>query len=344
MASRVMGDHPTRIDVSDEFRVTPLDLTEVWASDVTYEMSRDARAGETFAAQDVYSQVYQAARPELFFKAPGSRVVGPHDVVGLRRDAIWHVPEPELTVVLGDQGDIMGFTIGNDMTARDLEAANPLYLPQAKMFHHSAAIGPTLVLAGTVDPYQLTITLEIRRKGALVLREAASTQHLSRSIDELVRYLRRAWTVSPWSAIMTGTGIVPPDEFSLEDGDEILITIPEIGTLRNVARTIEPSWAQVVGGMDRILEIDPRDTVAVALRALDQGQEIVVGGRVLWVLNSIPFGHKVALESMKAGSWVIKYGERIGKASQSIEPGQHVHTHNLESDRGRGDLRQNKEV
>lgn len=337
-AAVALDEHRGTEEVPAASCVAPVNLSELWASGVTYEMSRDAREAETSSALNLYAKVYGAERPELFFKAPGNRVVGPNDFVGLRRDAVWHVPEPELTAVLDDRGHVFGYTLGNDMTARDLEAENPLYLPQTKMFHHGASIGPAIVLAGTINPYDLTITLEIQRRGKRILSQSTSTRRITRHVEELVDYLARAWPLAPWTGLMTGTGIVPPDEFALEDGDEILITVPEIGTLRNVARPIEPSWADVPPGRPRVLRIDSRDNVAIALGALHRGERITVDGRAIVVRDDIPFGHKVALEEMPQGHWVIKYGERIGIASQSIHQGQHVHTQNLESQRGRGDL------
>lgn len=229
---------PERISVADSQLLVPVETSEVWAAGVTYELSRDAREAETTSAQTVYAKVYDAERPELFFKAPGYRVVGPGDWVGLRPDAHWHVPEPELTVVLGETGEVFGYTIGNDMTARDVEAENPLYLPQAKMFSHSTALGPAVVLAGTVDPVNLDIVLEIRRAGAVLFRAEESTRRLRRSLDDLTGYLRRAYDVTPWTALMTGTGIVPPDDLAIDDGDEISITISGIGQLVNPARLI----------------------------------------------------------------------------------------------------------
>ncbi|MCL5971424.1 MAG: fumarylacetoacetate hydrolase family protein [Firmicutes bacterium] len=326
-----------RVAVPDDDVLVPVDVAELWACGVTYAQSRDARETETQTGHDIYAQVYHAHRPEVFFKAPGSRVVGPNQVVGLRRDATWHVPEPELTVILDDHGALLGFTVGNDMTARDLEAANPLYLPQAKMFHHSASIGPTLVFASTVDWTQLTITLEIWRRGERVLHDTTDTGRLRRSVAELVQAVQHEWPLAPWTGIMTGTGIVPPDGFALEEGDVIQITIPEVGTLVNIAQRIDPAWADVAQGVSRVLQIDPRDTVAVSLGELIPGQTVTIGTQVLQVKQSIPFGHKLALTAMAPGDWVIKYGERIGTACTSIAPGDHVHTHNVESYRGRGD-------
>ena len=337
-ADQILNDTPERVAVSRERLIAPVDVSELWAAGITYELSRDAREAETISALNFYRKVYDADRPEIFFKCPGTRVVGPGAFVGLRRDATWHVPEPELTVILDDAGQVFGYTGGNDMTARDVEADNPLYLPQAKFFHHSAAIGPTLVLADTVDPYNLTITLDIWRRGGLHIRQTTSTRYLRRSIADLVSYMGRAWPLAPWTGLMTGTGIVPPDEFALEDGDEIDITIPEIGTLHNRARLITSDWAPVPGAIPRVLRIDPRDNVAVALGEIQKEQRITVGSVNMVSRDAIPFGHKIALEDIQAGDWIVKYGEHIGVASRPIAEGQHVHSHNVESQRGRGDL------
>lgn len=316
----------------------PLEPEEVWAAGVTYEMSREARREETTAQDDFYGKVYDAARPEIFFKAPKGRSVGPNDFVGLRRDACWQVPEPELTVILDEQGAIFGYTVGNDMTARDIEAINPLYLPQTKLFHHSTSLGPAIALAETIDPYQLEIELAVFRHDELLFRQETSTQRLRRRIDELVHYLGHEWPLAPWTALMTGTGLVPPEYFALEDGDRIEISITGIGTLRNSARLIDPSWVKVAAPASRILQIDPRDTVAVCLRLVQTGDEIVLNGQVIRALDAIPFGHKIALKAMVPGDPVIKYGEVIGVCTQAVDVGGYVHVHNVDSNRGRGDL------
>ncbi len=220
----------------------PLTLSELWAAGVTYEQSREARTRESQGAQDFYRKVYAADRPELFFKAPGSRVVGQDAVMGLRVDSQWMVPEPELAVILDPDGRIFGYTAGNDLSSRDIEGENPLYLPQAKVFHHSAALGPSIALAETVDATALDIQMTVMRGGMVVLDDRTSTSRMRRSIPELVRFLGIAWPLAPWTGLMTGTGIVPPDDFSLAPGDEIRIAITGIGTLRNVVRRIDPVW------------------------------------------------------------------------------------------------------
>lgn len=234
-----------RVTLRPESLTVPVPLVECWAAGVTYEMSRDARLEETHGAEQFYRMVYEAERPELFFKAPGPRVRGPEDYVGLRRDSQWQIPEPELTVILDPNGEAFGFTVGNDMSSRDIEGENPLYLPQAKIYHNSAAIGPSVVLAGTWDPSAQHITMAIRRASQIVFQGGVSTALMRRTPELLVRYLRRDWPIEGWTALMTGTTIVPPSDFSLEEDDAIMIDITGIGRLVNYARRIGPSWASV---------------------------------------------------------------------------------------------------
>lgn len=240
-----LTEEPSRVTLNPEVLTVPVPLLECWAAGVTYQMSRDARLEETQGAEQFYRRVYEAERPEIFFKAPGSRVVGPENFVGLRRDSHWQIPEPELTVIIDPMGEIFGFTVGNDMSSRDIEGENPLYLPQAKIFHHSAAIGPSIVLAGTWDPSVQDITMVIRRAGQIVFQGAVNTALMRRTSELLVQYLRRDWPIEGWTALMTGTTIVPPPEFSLEEDDAIMIGITGIGCLVNYARRIGPSWAHV---------------------------------------------------------------------------------------------------
>lgn len=218
-------------DPAAPYLVRPLEPAEVWAAGVTYLRSRDARERESHGAT-VYDRVYAAPRPELFFKATAARTGGPNGPVGIRRDSRWMVPEPELALVIGPGGAIVGYTAGNDMSSRDIEGENPLYLPQAKVFRHACAIGPTLLLAEGDHHPEFPIYLQIRRGGALVLDQAASTAQMKRSFGELVRYLVDCDLYAP-TVLMTGTGIVPADDFTLEEGDVIEVTIPQVGTLRN---------------------------------------------------------------------------------------------------------------
>lgn len=214
--------------------LAPIDAQEVWAAGVTYTRSREARMEESAASADVYARVYNAERPELFFKATPGRVAGPNAAVAVRADAAWTVPEPELTLLLDARLSVVGYTIGNDLTARDIEGQNPLYLPQAKVYDRSCALGPIIVPAGALDPYALDITCEIRRGGAVLFAGTTSTSALHRRLDDLAAYLGRGNSFPCGVFLMTGTGIVPPDDVALRAGDEVVISISGLGALRNV--------------------------------------------------------------------------------------------------------------
>jgi 2-dehydro-3-deoxy-D-arabinonate dehydratase len=212
----------------------PLVPCEVWAAGVTYERSREARLAETTTV-GIYDRVYDAERPEIFFKATPSRCVGPNMPVGVRADSRWTVPEAELAAVLDRDGAVVGYTLGNDMSARDIEGENPLYLPQAKVYEACCSLGPVILLAdGPVEP-RLTLWCRISRAGREVFRGEVSTSRLHRRIAHLVTYLRRANPVPATTVLLTGTGIVPPDEFACEEGDLIEIGADEVGVLRNPA-------------------------------------------------------------------------------------------------------------
>lgn len=196
---------------------------EVWAAGVTYLRSREARASES-EAKDVYERVYDAPRPELFFKAMGFRVQGDGMPIRIRTDGRWHVPEPELTLVLNREMQIVGHTLGNDVSSRDIEGENPLYLPQAKIFNGSCALGPGLLLDSTIDLTQLKIQCRIRRGPELVFQGETSTSRIRRPLTELAEYLGRELDFPRGALLMTGTGIVPPDEFTLAPGDSVEIS------------------------------------------------------------------------------------------------------------------------
>lgn len=215
------------------YLLAPLDAQEVWAAGVTYTRSRQARMEESEVSADIYARVYDAERPEIFFKAVPARVAGPNAPVAVRADASWTVPEPELTLLLDTRLAIVGLTVGDDLTARDIEAQNPLYLPQAKVWDRSAALGPLIVPAGALDPYALEIRCEIRRDGSELFAATTNTSALHRRLDDLIAYLGRYTTFPAGAFLMTGTGIVPPDDVALRPGDEIVIDIAGIGTLRN---------------------------------------------------------------------------------------------------------------
>jgi 2-dehydro-3-deoxy-D-arabinonate dehydratase len=211
----------------------PTDDQEVWAAGVTYERSRIAREEES-AGSGIYDRVYSAARPEIFFKATPSRTVGPGEGVAIRVDASWNVPEPELALVVNQQLELIGFTVGNDMSSRDIEGENPLYLPQAKLYARCCALGPLIALRdGVIDPTNLPIKLEIQRAGAIVFAAETSTRRIVRSFADLIDYLGRDNLFPDGVVLLTGTGIVPPDDFTLLAGDEVAISIEGIGTLRN---------------------------------------------------------------------------------------------------------------
>ena len=213
----------------------PVESQEVWAAGVTYYRSRNARMEESKDAGggDFYQRIYTAARPELFFKSTGSRVVGNGAPVRIRADAQWSVPEPELTLAIDPTGRIIGYTIGNDMSSRDIEGENPLYLPQAKVYDGSCAIGPCILLSSAPLPSTSEISIEVSRRGKVVFAESTTLSELKRDPLELVEYLYREVSFPHGAFLMTGTGIVPPDEFSLEHGDAIKISIEQIGTLEN---------------------------------------------------------------------------------------------------------------
>jgi 2-dehydro-3-deoxy-D-arabinonate dehydratase len=211
----------------------PLDTQEVWASGVTYARSRDARMEES-TQKDVYDLVYEAERPELFMKATGSRVSGPGESVAIRGDSTWDVPEPELVLVLNSHGEIVGYTVGNDVSSRSIEGENPLYLPQAKVYSKCAGLGPWITLTSEIaNPHDLAIQLVIERDGNLHFDGETSTNQIHRTFDDLRAYLFRHNSFPQGVFLMTGTGIIPPAEFTLEDGDVVNITIDGIGTLTN---------------------------------------------------------------------------------------------------------------
>jgi 2-dehydro-3-deoxy-D-arabinonate dehydratase len=221
------------LPLSDVTLDAPIDEQEIWAAGVTYLRSRDARMEES-TEKSVYDRIYEAERPEIFFKAMRNRVSGSGTTVAIRGDSSWDVPEPELTLVINAAGEVIGYTVGNDVSSRTIEGENPLYLPQAKVYSKCAGLGPVIALTSEVpDVGNLAITLTIRRDGKIFFEGEASTSQIHRSFEELVSYLRKANDFPSGVMLMTGTGIVPPTEFTLEDGDHVEITIEGIGTLEN---------------------------------------------------------------------------------------------------------------
>ena len=215
--------------------LAPIGSQEVWAAGVTYFRSRTARMEESKSAGggDFYDRVYGADRPELFFKASPHRVRGPGAPVRIRRDARWNVPEPELTLAVTSSGAIVGYTIGNDMSSRDIEGENPLYLPQAKVYDGSCGLGPAIYVTTEPLPSETEIRIVIRRAGVVMFAGTTSLAAMKRTPRDLVDYLFRDNSFPHGCLLLTGTGIVPPDDFTLAVGDEVTIVIDPIGTLVN---------------------------------------------------------------------------------------------------------------
>jgi 2-dehydro-3-deoxy-D-arabinonate dehydratase len=233
--SKLSPDQSLSSVIADQLRA-PIGSQEIWAAGVTYLRSREARMEESKDAGggDFYARVYEAERPELFFKSPSYRAVGSGQPVRIREDSKWNVPEPELTLFICSQGSIEGYTIGNDMSSRDIEGENPLYLPQAKSYDGSAAIGPCLYVPPSPIAPDTQIRLEILRSGARAFNAEISINRMKRKHQELASYLFLETSYPNGAYLMTGTGIVPPDDFTLQPGDEISISIDGIGKLVNI--------------------------------------------------------------------------------------------------------------
>jgi 2-dehydro-3-deoxy-D-arabinonate dehydratase len=210
----------------------PVAHQEVWAAGVTYRRSEEARMEESTTA-DVYARVYSASRPELFFKAAGWRAVGPGGSIGIRADSAWNVPEPELALLVSSSGTILAFACANDVSSRSIEGENPLYLPQAKVYDQSLALGPIAVPASRVDPAALVIRLRVLRGSTVVVEGETRASDIVRPLASLVEHLRRAYALPDGAWLSTGTGIVPPSDFTLEPGDVVEVAIDGLGVLRN---------------------------------------------------------------------------------------------------------------
>lgn len=222
-----------RLPLASVRLLAPVEQQEVWAAGVTYLRSKSARMEESTFSATAYDRVYAAPRPELFFKALPHKVSGPGDPVGIRADATWSVPEPELALVFDATGALKGFTIGNDMSSRDIEGENLLYLPQAKTYRHSCALGPCIALATEEQARSWSIRIGIERDGATVFEGTTEVARIVRTFGELGGWLFRCQSFPHGAILLTGTGIVPPDAFSLRAGDLVTIAIDGIGTLRN---------------------------------------------------------------------------------------------------------------
>jgi 2-dehydro-3-deoxy-D-arabinonate dehydratase len=223
-----------RIGLHEVQMCAPVEQQEVWAAGVTYLRSKTARMEESDFSATAYDRVYAAERPEIFFKSLAEKVVAPGEPVGIRRDARWSVPEPELALVLNSRGKIVGYTIGNDMSSRDIEGENLLYLPQAKIYTGSCALGPWITL-GTPETAarEWKISIEIRRGGQTAFSGETSVGQIKRSFQELAEFLFRSQLFPHGAVLLTGTGVVPPDSFTLHEEDVVSIEISGIGSLRN---------------------------------------------------------------------------------------------------------------
>ncbi|MBN9118641.1 MAG: fumarylacetoacetate hydrolase family protein [Planctomycetes bacterium] len=233
-ANRIVDTTATSERLSDQTFLAPVDHQEVWAAGVTYKRSKVAREEESKGAAQFYDKVYTADRPELFLKATPARVVHPGEPVRIRADAKWSVPEPELALVISPAGKIVGFTVGNDMSSRDIEGENPLYLPQAKIYKGSCSVGPLVTPIAAMPPLAgVEIKLVIARGGKTAFEGATTLAQMARTVESLAEWLFRENEFPNGALLLTGTGIVPPDEFTLAHGDDVSISIAGIGTLRN---------------------------------------------------------------------------------------------------------------
>ncbi len=237
--TRGLLDEAPTIDLETvrEHMIRPVDPEEVWGAGVTYAISQKSREGEG-GLEEAYMGAYEGERPEVYFKATPTRTVGPNESVGIRGDSDWDVPEPEFTMIL-HEGDIVGYTVGNDMCSRDIERENLLYLPQSKIYDKSCAIGPCIVTEETIgDPHDVSVELTVERDGEVAFSEGTSTSQMVRTCEELADYFRRYNHVPETTALLTGTSIIPPDDFTLREGDVVNIEVENVGTLVNTVERL----------------------------------------------------------------------------------------------------------
>jgi 2-dehydro-3-deoxy-D-arabinonate dehydratase len=232
--ARLLLDPSREMTVDGLTLLAPIDRQEVWAAGVTYQRSQAARMEESAAAASCYDRVYSSPRPELFFKATPHRVAGPGQPLRIRADSNWNVPEPEVALVVNSRLKLVGFTVGNDMSSRDIEGENPLYLPQAKVYNACCGLGPCITLAGAMPPREaICVRIAIHRAGAVVYSGSTSVAKMARSFEELIQWLGRDNSFPDGVFLLTGTGVVPPRDFTLLPGDEVSVSIDGIGTLTN---------------------------------------------------------------------------------------------------------------
>ena len=228
-----------QIALSEVMLCAPVEQQEIWAAGVTYLRSKTARMEESNFSARAYDQVYEAARPELFFKSLPDKVVAPEEPIGVRADSRWTVPEPELALVLNSKGTLVGYTVGNDVSSRDIEGENLLYLPQAKIYRRSCALGPCVVVGATeAEARAWNIQLTIRRQGSIAFNAQTSVGQIKRSFAGLSEYLFRSQEFPHGAVLLTGTGVVPPDSFTLQGDDVVEIRIDGIGLLRNTVTSV----------------------------------------------------------------------------------------------------------
>ena len=232
--SKLSDNNLTKIELKDAKLLVPLEQQEVWAAGVTYSRSKKARKIESDFSAVAYDRVYSADRPQIFFKSIPEKVVATDEPIGIRSDSKWNVPEPELALVMNSSGKIVGYTIGNDMSSRDIEGENLLYQPQAKIYNRSCSIGPWLIIGvNEEEARQWIISIKIKRNDKLIYQDEISVSQIKRSFNELVEYLFRSQAFHQGVVLLTGTGVVPDDDFSLQPRDKITINITGIGTLEN---------------------------------------------------------------------------------------------------------------
>jgi 2-dehydro-3-deoxy-D-arabinonate dehydratase len=236
---KIAQDKLPRLALADVQLLAPIEQQEVWAAGVTYLRSKTARMEESDFSASAYDKVYAADRPEIFFKSIAEKVSGPGAPVGIRKDAKWNVPEPELALVLNSKGKIVGYTIGNDMSSRDIEGENLLYLPQAKVYKQSCALGPWITLGGTEEEVRKwVIRIAIKRDGAAAFSGETSINQIKRTFSDLAGYLYRSQNFPHGAVLLTGTGVVPDDTFTLRANDITEIQISGIGTLSNTVAVV----------------------------------------------------------------------------------------------------------